>query len=109
MSNEGEPFIPAGTSKQATENWHELLSQLPKELLVTADIHELELLYRLLALSEALSKKMETDSSDLKSGRMLEQVQEIVNRIRDGDGLNPIEPTNVELKPVDGKGNSEAE
>ena len=45
--------------------------------------HELRLHYQRLALFEALNNKTETDPSDQISGRMLNQFEEIVNRIRD--------------------------
>jgi len=99
MTHKGVPFIPVGTSKSASERWHKLLAKLPPELLLRTDIHELRLLYQLLALSDALSKKTEADPSDSKSCRMLDQVEVILKRIRDGSsGLEP----SVARKVMDG-------
>ena len=47
-------------------------------------IYELRLHCQRLALFEALNNKTETDPSDQISGRMLNQFEEIANRIRDG-------------------------
>ena len=99
MSRIGVPFIPVGTSTDASEIWHKLLAQLPPELLLLTDIHELRLLCQLLSLSAALSHKTEADPSDQKSSRMLSQVEAILKRIRDGSGLTP----SVERKVVDGE------
>jgi len=86
MSRVGVPFIPVGTSKGASEIWHKLLAQMPQELPHRTDIYELRLLCQLLALSEVLSHKTETDPSDLKSCQMLNQVEVILKRIRGGSG-----------------------
>ena len=74
MLRVGVPFIPVGTSKIASERWHQLLAQMKQEQLHRIDIHELRLLCQLLALSEALCRKTKTDPSDSKSCRMLNQV-----------------------------------
>jgi len=96
MSSVGDPFIPIGTSNRASERWQKLLAQMPLELLQKTDIHEMHILSQLVAISHELRKKMECDPGDAKSCRMLNQIEVIFKRFREGSGLKPSVALNVE-------------
>jgi hypothetical protein len=88
-------------TKDQSQIWSDLMSQLPNEILRRIDSHNLKTMVILLWTRDQLAKVITNNSQDLRSIAKLVSVSQQINRLSGQYGLSPIDRRRMKLAQVD--------
>jgi hypothetical protein len=98
---DGLPSRPMDLTKDQSQIWSDLMSQLPNEILRRVDSHNLKTMVILLWTRDQLAKVVTGDPQDLRSIAKLVSVSQQINRLSGQYGLSPIDRRRMKLAQVD--------
>jgi hypothetical protein len=92
------PKMPVGQAKAFVAKWKELLSQLPAPALRSIDVHQLQVLTRLLCHENDLAGMLDRDPADLKVRRLYLNTAQSIDRLSARFGLSPSDRQRLKLE-----------